>query len=110
MIKKIINSGSKSNQNYDYNSSDEDNDDAYPNALMSSLLALSNKNLSSDKMFEKKPTEERIEFVKNLLVGNSLNSMIDFNKCDIWLRFAQSFKHRSNGTTRWAPNQRQLKI
>lgn len=62
-------------------SSDNDStSDNYQNALMSSLnlLALSNKNtyVSDD---EKKPTETRIEFVKNILGNNKLKPMVDFD-------------------------------
>lgn len=67
----------------EYNSSEEEEDvsDSYQSALMSSLLAISNnkKETPSEK---KKPTETRIEFVKNILDGNNLRPMIDFDSCD----------------------------
>ena len=74
---------------FEYNSDDDDDDhdsegsDFYQNALMSNLMALSNKrqrNISDDG--EKKPTESRIEFVKNILDGNKLKPMIDFDNFD----------------------------
>ena len=70
-------------QKYDYNSSDEVSD-SYQNALMSSLVALSNrsKNSSDVNDDEKKPTESRIQFVRNILDGNLLRPMIDFDNCD----------------------------
>ena len=72
---------------YEFDSSDDDDDDgsdSYQNALMSSLVALSNRSRESsdDKTEEKKPTESRIEFVKNLLDGNKLKGMIDFDACN----------------------------
>lgn len=69
-------------QKYDYDSSD-DSSDSYHNALMSSMVDLSNRigNSKSDYT-EKKPTESRIEFVRTLLEGNILQAMIDFDNCD----------------------------
>lgn len=65
---------------YEFDSSDEDeNSDSYQNALMSSLVALSGNKTSDD---EKKPTESRIEFVRNILDGNKLKPMIDFDNFD----------------------------
>ena len=70
------------------NSSDEDNlSDTYQSALMSSLIALSNNKKSdnstnTDENDDKKPTENRIEFVKNILDGNKLKPMVDFDNCD----------------------------
>lgn len=58
-------------------SSDEDVSDAYQNALMTNMMALSNKQRETTE--EKKPTETRIEFVKSLLHGNQLRPMIDFD-------------------------------
>jgi serine/threonine protein kinase len=70
-------------QKYDYNSTDDEVSDSYQNALMSSLMALTNKNgNSSEEKEEKKPTESRIEFVRNILDGNLLRPMIDFDNCD----------------------------
>ena len=66
---------------YNNSSNEEDNSDTYQNALMSSLVALSSKNNSSSED-EKKPTESRIEFVRNILDGNKLKPMIDFDNCD----------------------------
>lgn len=68
------------------NSSDEESD-TYQNALMTSLIALSNNkksdnNTNSDENDDKKPTENRIEFVKNILDGNKLKPMVDFDNCD----------------------------
>ena len=72
----------KTTHNFDYSSSDEENiSDSYQNALMSSLAALSTKNELLQEE-EKKPTESRIEFVKNILDGHKLKTMIDFDKCD----------------------------
>lgn len=65
-----------------YNSDEEDVSDSYQNALMSSLVALSNKNRESSDEDEKKPTESRIEFVRNILDGNKLKPMVDFDNCD----------------------------
>lgn len=66
----------------DIDSSDEDEtSDNYQNALMSSLKALSNKSIKNDSE-EPKPTENRIEFVKNILGGNKLRPMVDFDSCD----------------------------
>src|SRR5438105_50089 len=69
---------------YEYDSSDDENTtDSYQHALMSSLVALSNKNKeSSSEDKEKKPTDTRIEFVKNILDGNKLNSLVDFDSCN----------------------------
>ena len=88
MQKKYLRNKAK----YDFHSSDDDDDDSdscqYQNALMSSLIALSSKNSKyqtdsdDENDEEKKPTECRIEFVKNVLDGNSLKSMIDFDNCD----------------------------
>ena len=64
---------------YEFNSSDEEVSDSYQNALMSSLVALSNKNRESSDTEEKKPTESRISFVRNLLDGNKLKPMVDFD-------------------------------
>ena len=73
-----------SKHKYDFDSSDDDDaSDSYQNALMSSLVALSNKNIStSDNDNDKKPTESRIDFVKNLLDGNNLRPMVDFDNFD----------------------------
>lgn len=60
-------------QSDDY-SSDTEISSIYQNALLNSLAILSNKTSTSDV----KPTESRIEFVKNLLDGNKLKPMIDF--------------------------------
>lgn len=64
--------------------SDDDSNDNYQSALMTNLAILSNNNNSSDKsqIEEKKPTETRIEFVKQLLNGNKLKPMVDFDNCD----------------------------
>lgn len=69
------------NDNDKYSSSNEDLSDTYQNALMSSLVAISNKE-NPEEYEEKKPTETRIEFVKNILDGNKLKCMIDFDNCD----------------------------
>lgn len=61
-------------------SSDSSQDDDYQSVLMNSLMALSSKNKSSEE--EIKPTESRIEFVKNILDGNKLKPMIDFDSCE----------------------------
>lgn len=65
---------------FDSSDSNEEITDIYQNALMSSLIALSNKNEESDE--DKKPTETRINFVKNLLDGNKLKPMINFDNFD----------------------------
>lgn len=62
---------------YEFTSSDEV-DDSYKDALISSLNALSYRDNSSDKD-EKKPTESRIDFVKNLLNGSKLKPMVDYD-------------------------------
>lgn len=62
----------------EYAQSDEISDD-YQDALMSSLVALNSNYDSEEKSDEKKPTECRIEFVKNILVGNELKPMINFD-------------------------------
>lgn len=67
---------------YEYTSSEDDNGDSYQNVFMSSLMALTNKNKNSSDDDEKKPTESRIEFVRNILDGNKLKPMIDFDNCD----------------------------
>lgn len=69
----------------DDDSSDDDSNDNYQNALMTNLVILSNNNTNtSDKnqADEKKPTETRIEFAKQLLDGNKLKPMMDFDNCD----------------------------
>ena len=59
--------------------SDEDDNNIYQDALMSNLLAYTNKNNYSSPE-EKKPTECRIDFVKHILEGSSkLRPMIDFD-------------------------------
>ncbi|AYV85029.1 MAG: putative serine/threonine-protein kinase [Satyrvirus sp.] len=65
----------------EYSNSDEDDDDSYQNVLQSNLLSLYGKS-DKNSEYEKKPTETRIEFVKNLLVKNKINSMIDFDNCN----------------------------
>lgn len=66
-----------------------DESDYYHKALMSSLGELKltqNKSVENDNENNdsdgKKPTESRIEFVKNILDGNKLKPMIDFDNCD----------------------------
>lgn len=66
---------------FDSNSSEDGITDTYQNALMSSLVALSNKN-EEPVDEEKKPTESRIKFVKNILDGNKLKPMINFDNFD----------------------------
>ncbi len=68
----------KSNSNH----STDDGTDEYQNALMSSLIAITNKKVESSENDDKKPTESRIEFVKNILDGNKLRPMVDFDNCD----------------------------
>lgn len=65
------------NRKLDLDSSNDELTDIYQNALMSSLVALSNKKEESDE--EKKPTESRINFVKSILDGNKLKPMINFD-------------------------------
>lgn len=72
---------SSANSRYNYVSDDEDTSETYQDVLMTSLIALSNKKVS-DGSENKKPTEFRIDFVKNILDGNKLRSMIDFDTCD----------------------------
>lgn len=64
--------------------SSDNSSDNYQNALMSSLVALSNKSKSSssEESDEKKPTETRIEFIKNILAGSKLKPMVDFDNLD----------------------------
>jgi hypothetical protein len=69
------------NSQIDFETSDDDNDN-YQDALMSSLIALSNRNNTTSDAEEIKPTESRIEFVKNILEGTTLEPMIDFDNCD----------------------------
>ena len=73
-----------SRKKYDFTSSDEISD-SYQNALMSSLVVLSNnknRNTSDNDDSEKKPTKSRINFVKKLLDGNKLKPMVDFDNFD----------------------------
>lgn len=70
---------------FEFDSSDDSSED-YQNALRSSLslMPLANKNQknrlnSSDDEDEKKPTDLRIEFVRNILDGNKLKAMVDFD-------------------------------
>ncbi|XWV25024.1 serine threonine-protein kinase [Tupanvirus deep ocean] len=70
---------------FEYDSSDDEEvSDSYQNALMSSLVALSNKSKESIEEDEedKKPTKSRIEFIQSILDGNRLRPMIDFDNCD----------------------------
>ncbi|XWV26279.1 putative serine/threonine-protein kinase [Tupanvirus soda lake] len=70
---------------FEYDSSDDEEvSDSYQNALMSSLVALSNKSKESveEEDEDKKPTKSRIEFIQNILDGNKLRPMIDFDNCD----------------------------
>ena len=71
---------SKTQKNKKKEYSSDDDTEIYENALMTNLMALSNKNKESSD--EKKPTESRIEFVKGVLDGNKLKSMVDFDSCD----------------------------
>jgi len=66
------------------NSSDKYVSDSYQDVLMSSLVALSNQraHIHSHETDEIKPTESRIEFVKNILDGNRLKPMVNFDNCD----------------------------
>jgi len=67
---------------FEYNSSEDENvSDSYQNALMSSLVALSSKNNDFSEE-EKKPTEQRIEFVRGILCNVKLQPMIDFDNLD----------------------------
>ena len=50
--------------------------------LMSNLINLDNKSNESQNKSSEKPTETRIEFVKNILDGNKLKPMIDFDCCN----------------------------
>jgi len=57
--------------------------DDYHDALMSSLVAISNQTRSSaSSENEKKPTESRIEFIKAILDGSNLKPMVDFDNID----------------------------
>lgn len=93
MIKSQKNKNyTKSAKIYEYDTSDDEENisDNINNAMTSSLVAIANNTnntatLGSDnstKTNEKKPTETRIEFVKNLLDGNKLKAMVDFDTCD----------------------------
>lgn len=64
-------------------SSDEEDDASndYQNALLNSLVAMSSRK-RCESTDEKKPTESRIEFVKNILDGNKLKPLVDFDSCD----------------------------
>jgi hypothetical protein len=83
------NNQTTTNKNSDDDTSDKDSD-SYKTVLMSSLLALSNKNKitdnedsqSTDITNDLKPTESRIEFVKRVLDGTKLKPMINFDQCD----------------------------
>lgn len=73
-----------SRNKFEFDSSDDDSSDDYQNALMSSLMALSNKNQreyksDSEEDDAKKPTDMRIDFVRNILDGTKLKPMVDFN-------------------------------
>lgn len=70
-------------QKYQYDDSSDEKSDEYQNALMSSLVAMSSKDKSKTIVpEEKKPTESRIDFVRNILGGTKLKPMIDFDHCD----------------------------
>lgn len=71
-----------SNKKYDFTTSDDNQDSSYENALVSNLAALSgNKKYRSDSD-DKKPTDTRIDFMKNLLGGVKLKPMVDFDNFD----------------------------
>lgn len=55
--------------------------DSYQDALISSLSEVKNKNTDIVKK-KKQPTDIRIDFVKNILNGNKLSPMIDFDNCN----------------------------
>lgn len=68
---------------YQYDESSDEKSDEYQNALMSSLVAMSSKEKPKKIISEeKKPTESRIEIVRNILDGTNLQPMIDFDHCD----------------------------
>lgn len=67
---------------YEFGSSEDSISDSYQNALLSSLIALTNKNDKLMEEDEKKPTESRIEFIKNILSNCEMKSMIDFDNFD----------------------------
>ena len=92
---------------YSETTSDSDSDNSYEEVLMSSMRALNNSTkrpglksinsagrikLSSDI----KPTESRVEFVKHILDGNKLQSMIDFDNCSIDSDYAKLNKKTLN--------------
>lgn len=75
--------GTSSEEDYDnsqFSDSSEDSDN-YESILLSSLQALSKSSRNSSSDDETKPTTSRINFVKNLLGDNKLNSMVDFDNC-----------------------------
>lgn len=64
---------------YRLDSSEDDSDD-YQNALVSNLVALTNKKNITNQ--EKKPTDSRIEYVKSILEGCRLEPIIDLDNCN----------------------------
>jgi len=70
----------------EYSDSESDTSSSYEDTLISNLkVCVSNTDSSKKSHSESssnKPTDSRIEFVKNILDGNKLKPMIDFNNCD----------------------------
>ena len=66
------------------NSEDENLTDSYKNALISNLTSIYDnpKRKKSSEGSDLKPTESRIEFVKNILSSVSLKPMIKLENCD----------------------------
>jgi serine/threonine protein kinase len=60
-------------------SSESEDNDNYQKELMTNLIALTNKKSVSDYDSEKKPTDSRIEYVKNILEGCNLKPIINLD-------------------------------
>lgn len=84
MNKKYKNEQQSVRKNYEYVSSDENDDkDEYQDVLMKSLMAMSNTHSQISPTQRLKPTESRIEFVKNILdCCEILKPMVNFNECN----------------------------